>query len=114
MRFGREGSFPTDTSYVITEDHYFDYPFYNEIPITIRREFQQRRFLFLGYSLSDWNLRMMFRRIWKDQKLEKESWTVNFHDDPVQRLFWEKCKVHYIVAGLDDYIHDLSLKLHGA
>jgi hypothetical protein len=101
----------SEDSYVITEDHYFDYPFYSEIPITIRQEFQKRRFLFLGYSLRDWNLRMMFRRIWRDQKLEKESWTINDEENPVQRLFWEKRKVRYIVASLEDYVHDLTLKL---
>jgi hypothetical protein len=101
----------TEDSYVITEDHYFDYPFYTEIPITIRQEFQRRRFLYLGYSLSDWNLRMIFRRIWKEQKLDMDSWTINFEENPVQRLFWERRKVKYIVASLEDYIHDLTLKL---
>ncbi len=101
----------TEDSYVITEDHYFDYPFYDEIPISIREEFQRRRFLFLGYSLGDWNLRLIFRRIWKDQLLGKTAWTVNFKDDPVQRLFWEKRNVRYVVATLEDYTHDLGLKL---
>ncbi len=107
----RGGESSDDDSYVITEDHYFDYPFYSEIPIGIREEFQKRRFLFLGYSLSDWNLRMIFRRIWREQKLEMESWTVNFRDDPIERLFWEKRKVKYVVANLEDYVHDLTLSL---
>jgi hypothetical protein len=101
----------TEDSYVITEDHYFDYPFYSEIPITIRQGFQMRNFLFLGYSLSDWNLRMIFRRIWRDQKLERESWTVNDEENPVQRLFWERRNVRYIVANLEDYVQDLTSKL---
>lgn len=101
----------TDDSYVITEDHYFDYPSFKEFPVTIQQEFRKRRFLFLGYSLSDWNLRMIFRRIWGGQNLESESWSVNSREDPVQKLFWEKRNVRYEVANLDDYIHDLNLKL---
>ena len=31
-----------EDSYVITEDHYFDFPFYNEIPVNLREEFQKR------------------------------------------------------------------------
>jgi hypothetical protein len=100
-----------EDSYVITEEHYFDYPFYHEIPITLRQEFQKREFLFLGYSLSDWNLRMIFRRIWKDQLLDGWSWSINYRDDPLQKKFWERRKVRYIVADLADYVHDLEVKL---
>jgi hypothetical protein len=101
----------SEDSYVITTDHYSDYSSFSEIPITIRQEFQMRNFLFLGYSLSDWNLQMIFRRIWREQKLGRESWTINHEENPVQRLFWEKRNVRYIVASLEDYVHDLTLKL---
>jgi len=102
---------PEQDSYVITEDHYFDYPFYNEIPINLRQEFVNRRFLFLGYSLSDWNVRMIFRRISKEHVLSKTAWTVTNKHDPLQKMIWENRGVEYIVADLADYVHDLEIKL---
>jgi SIR2-like domain len=100
-----------DDSYVITEDDYIDYPSYDDIPKVLSQEFGQRRFLFLGYSLGDWNLRVIFRRIWKDQGLQKRSWSVSLSDDPIERLFWAKRNVEFLRADLQEYAGGLETML---
>ena len=59
---------PEGDSYVITEDHYIDYltrtDLANLVPATIAAVLRNRHFLFLGYSLRDWNLRVILHRIW--------------------------------------------------
>ena len=56
-----------DDSFVITEDHYIDYltrtDLANLVPITLAAKLRRSHFLFLGYSLRDWNLRVILHRI---------------------------------------------------
>ena len=60
---------------MITEDHYIDYLTKTDIGELLPAELlgQARReshFLFLGYSMRDWNLRVILHRIWGQQALE--------------------------------------------
>ena len=76
-------------SYVITEDHYIDYltrtDVTNLLPVPIPAKLKESHFLFLGYSLSDWNLRVILRRIWRNQKLSSKSWAVEVRCKPRTR-----------------------------
>jgi SIR2-like domain len=69
-----------DDSYVITEDDYIDYLSRNDVtkllPTTIAGKLRTSNILFLGYSMSDWNLRAIFRRIWEEEKHGWTSWAV--------------------------------------
>src|SRR6266496_3056587 len=55
-------------SYVITEDHYIDYltrtEIQNLVPVMLAMQLRRSHFLFLGYSMRDWNLRVILHRIW--------------------------------------------------
>ena len=61
-------------SYVITEDHYIDYLAHKDIaqqlPVQLLEKMSWSHFLFLGYSLRDWNLRVILHRIWGEQKFK--------------------------------------------
>ena len=63
-----------DDSYVITEDSYIDYLSGGDvgalIPIALSQRLTSNSLLFLGYSLSDWNLRVILNRIWGARKLD--------------------------------------------
>ena len=54
-------------SYVITEDDYIEFlarmTTQTAVPAHFIRHFQSRRFLFLGYSLRDWNFRVVLRNL---------------------------------------------------
>ena len=55
-------------SYVVTEDSYIDYlagrDVGEQIPFSLRERMASDSLLFLGYSMRDWNLRVILNRIW--------------------------------------------------
>ena len=57
-----------EDNYVITEDHYINY--LSEfgrgvVPIQILMKLRKSNYLFLGYTIADWRLRVFLKRIWK-------------------------------------------------
>ena len=99
-------------SYVITEDHYIDYMLNTEVtallPIPLPEKLKRSHYLFLGYGLKDWNLRVILRRIWKDSVLDWKSWAVKRDSDAIDEQFWKKRNVDIINADLQDYIAALG------
>ena len=67
-------------SYVVTEDSYIDYlagrDVGEQIPFSLRERMADSHYLFLGYSMHDWNLRVILNRIWGAQQLDLKSWAV--------------------------------------
>jgi SIR2-like domain len=74
-------------SYVITEDHYIDYLTRTDIrrliPKGLLAKLRASSILFLGYSMRDWNLRAIFRRIWQEERLGWKSWAIRRPLDPL-------------------------------
>jgi len=102
-------------SYVITEDHYIDYltrtDISNLVPVTAVAKIRRSHFLFLGYSLRDWNLRVILHRIWGGQALTYRSWAIQLDTHPVERESWGRRGVEILYASLDDYAEQLSAQL---
>jgi hypothetical protein len=100
-------------SYVVTEDHYIDYLTRTDIsillPATLAAKLRSgHHFLFLGYGLRDWNLRVILHRIWGDQKLSYKSWAIQLNPDELDREFWMKRNVVVFDVHLKEYIAALS------
>ncbi len=106
---------PEGDSYVITEDHYIDYltrtDLANLVPATIAAVLRNRHFLFLGYSLRDWNLRVILHRIWGAQKLKYKSWSVQLKPSSIECNFWQKRDVEILDVGVADYIAELQRRV---
>jgi SIR2-like domain len=102
-------------SYVITEDHYIDYltrtDLSNLVPVTLAARLRKSHFLFLGYSLFDWNLRVILYRIWGEQALTYRSWSVQLHPRPLELEFWRKRGVEIFDIPLDGYVETLAQHL---
>jgi hypothetical protein len=102
-------------SYVITEDHYIDYltrtDLSNLVPVTLAARLRKSHFLFLGYSLLDWNLRVILYRIWGEQALTYKSWSVQLNPRPLELEFWRKRGVEIFDTPLDDYVEALAAHL---
>jgi len=103
---------PDWDSYVITEDHYIDYLTRTEIsnlmPKPLVTALQKSHFLFLGYSLRDWNLRVILHRVWGEQKLSFKSWAVQLNSQLLDQGFWRKRDVEIFNIPLEEYITTLS------
>jgi hypothetical protein len=113
-------------SYVITEDNYIDYlsrtDFSGQIPITLRDVMSESHFLFLGYSMQDWNLRVILNRIWDQADLNVQSWAIQLpHPQPRQneievKLWADRARrsageVDLCQLPLKEYVDRLEKKL---
>ncbi|HEV8374535.1 MAG TPA: SIR2 family protein, partial [Actinomycetota bacterium] len=99
-------------SYVITEDHYIDYLARTDVsklvPVTLVEKLRRSHCLFLGYSLRDWNLRVILNRIWGEEELRSTSWAIQLNPDPVDEGLWRKRDVMILDLPLEDYIGSLK------
>lgn len=102
---------PDWDSYVITEDHYIDYLTHtdvsNLIPVTLAAKLRRSHFLFLGYGLRDWNLRVILHRIWGAQKLTYKSWAVQLTPQAIEQESWRKRDVDILDVALETYVENL-------
>jgi hypothetical protein len=110
-------------SFVITEDNYIDYlsqgDVGGQIPVTLRERMADSHFLFLGYSMRDWNLRVILNRIWGAQELDLKSWAVQREpEDPtakkIEETLWgARGDVDLLYVPLRDYVARLSAEVLG-
>ena len=102
-------------SFVITEDNYIDYlartDISNLIPASLRVHMEDSHFLFLGYGLRDWNLRVILHRLRGEDELFSKSWAVQLSPDSLEQEFWKERRVDILDAGLDDYVAELHRRL---
>ena len=105
----------TGDSYVITEDHYIDYLTRTDIaemlPVTLLTKLRGSSFLFLGYSLRDWNLRVILHRIWGRQTLSHKSWAIQLRPGEIDCELWRQRNVDILDVALDEYVAGLEAQL---
>jgi hypothetical protein len=98
-------------SYVVTEDDYIDCLTRTDIVDLLPRNIVDRmkhcHYLFLGYSLQDWNLRAMLHRIRRDQALRNPSWVVQPNPEELEEKAW----FHRNVDTLDITLEKFSTAL---
>jgi SIR2-like domain len=100
--------------YVITEDDYVDFlsrlAKNSAIPNIFAEPFQRRPFLFLGYGLADWNLRVVLSRIEREMRRPGDivSWAIEARPKPLERKLWVKRGVSvYDELTLDEFVAGL-------
>lgn len=114
----------SEDSYVITEDSYIDYFSGGDvgalIPISLSQRMTSNSLLFLGYSLRDWNLRVILNRLWGARKLQVKSWAVQREpSDPsqlkIEQALWDQREnVELVFCELSEYVRELEAKLVAA
>src|SRR5215213_3091743 len=98
--------------YVIAEDDYIDFltrmTKNSAIPKIVQKDFSKRHFLFLGYSLRDWNFRVVLNRIKTDSKdySQYESWAIQHQPSPAERRFWARRGVSVYDIDLNEFIEN--------
>jgi hypothetical protein len=105
-------------SYVISEDDYIDYlartDLNNLIPPTLLERLQRAHFLFLGYSLRDWNLRVILHRIAASRIMPSKSWAIMRDPADLDKEFWGSRDVKIFDAPLEHYIEALDDRLRSS
>jgi hypothetical protein len=103
--------------YVITEDDYIEslgrMTKNKAIPAIFAEPFQTRGFLFLAYSLSDWNLRVVLSRIEKELLSKRQrrgimSWSIQYKVSPLEHLLWQKRGIDVYDMTIDDFVAGLE------
>jgi hypothetical protein len=101
-------------NYVITEDNYIDYlsrsPIETLIPFQILNKLRESHFLFLGYGMRDWSLRVILQRIWGGQRPDR-SWAIQRDPDALDREFWHESGVDLHSMQLAAYVQALGDEL---
>ncbi len=101
-------------SYVITEDDYIEFltrmtnQSASTIPSFVIKHMSQRHLLFLGYSLRDWNLRVLLNRIDLLSRRSVSSWAVQYNPSHLEKRFWDKRNVTTFNMRVDEFVDALQ------
>jgi DNA-binding SARP family transcriptional activator len=99
-------------SFVVTEDDYIEYLAQSDVsasvPVGLAARLQRSHFLFLGYTMADWNLRVVLKRLWGDNPLTWRSWAVQPSAKVLEREFWRRLDVDVLEVPLDRYVEVLG------
>ena len=105
-------------SFVITEDDYIDYLGHSEltavVPVSLAAKLRRSHFLFLGYEMADWNLRLILNRMWGQQPISYRSWAVQRSPSPLAQAFWRRYDVTPVDVEPEAYVRLLERRLEAA
>jgi DNA-binding SARP family transcriptional activator len=105
-------------SFVITEDDYIDYLGRSEltavVPVSLAARLRRSHFLFLGYEMADWNLRLILNRIWGERPVAYRSWSVQRAPSPLAQAFWRRFDVSALDVDPQAYVELLERRLAAA
>jgi len=97
------GTFDDDASLVLTETSYFDrLEFESPIDIKLRADILGKTLLFMGYSLSDINVRYMLYKLHKMKlqmrrdTLEPSGFLTTFGSNEIQRTLFDKWNIEIV------------------
>lgn len=108
-------------SYVVTEDDYVEFlsrmAGQSAVPSQFVRHFRARHFLFLGYGLRDWNLRVLLRSMamppprdqdapsTPEESVEErvKSWAIQFKPSTIERELWGARDVRIFDEAIDEF-----------
>jgi DNA-binding SARP family transcriptional activator len=105
-------------SFVITEDDYIDYLGRSEltavVPVALAAKLRRSHFLFLGYEMADWNLRLILNRVWGDRPVAYRSWAVQRSPSPLAQAFWRRYDVTPLDVEPEAYVELLERRLESS
>ena len=100
-------------SFVVTEDDYIDYlpslDLAAAVPVALAAHLRRSHFLFLGYGMRDWNLRVVLHRLWGGPTVNYRSWAIAERAGPAERAFWRARDIELQEADLEAYVSALAL-----
>jgi DNA-binding SARP family transcriptional activator len=102
-------------SFVVSEDDHIDYLAQAEIssliPVTLVARLRRSHFLFLGYPLRDWGLRVFLHRVFGREKVNYRSWAVEPAPDQVERELWRQRGIDIFDVALGAYLEEFGARL---
>jgi DNA-binding SARP family transcriptional activator len=110
---GLEGADALDREgFVVTEDDYIRYLTRGDvggaIPVGLAARLRRSHFLFLGYGVREWGLRLVLDRMCGGESLAYRSWAVLPALRPLDRQLWRSRDVDLLEQPLDEYVDALA------
>ena len=123
-------------NYVITEDDYVDFlsrmTGQTAVPALFMKTFRDRHFLFLGYGLRDWNLRVVLRNlrailpgaanpaiakdheeqeaVTEEEEAALRSWAIQFQPSVLEVELWNARRVKIYDVDINEFVRRLREK----
>jgi len=99
-------------SFVVTEDDHLDYlrraDVAGALPVGLAATLRRSHFLFLGYAVRDWTLRLVLGRVCAETPLAYRSWAVMPEPGPTEAELWRAIGVDLLRAQLEPYLDALA------
>jgi hypothetical protein len=100
--------------FMITEEHYLDFLGRPKglIPSMLSTIMRSSSFLFLGYGLRDWNIRLMLRKLMKTRGSERvKSWAVVKSASLAEKRLWGHHDITIFEVDLNVFARELKARL---
>jgi DNA-binding SARP family transcriptional activator len=110
-------------SFAVSEDDHIEYLAQAEVagavPVTLAAKLRRSHFVFLGYPLREWSLRVFLHRVWGRERVSYRSWAVVPGADRLERELWRQRGIDVFDVPLDEYLDAFRRRLaeesaHGA
>ena len=102
-------------SFVVSEDDHIDYLVQAELtallPVTLAARLRRSHFLFLGYPLHEWCLRVFLHRVWGREKVSYRSWAIAPAANAIGRQLWREHGVDVLDMPLEEYLAGLTSRV---
>ena len=102
-------------SFVVSEDDYIDYLAQSDlaslIPVGLAARLRRSHFLFLGYPLRNWYVRVFLHRLWGRESPIYRSWAVEPSLDPLDLEPWRNLGIDVFEVALEDYLAELQRRI---
>jgi tetratricopeptide (TPR) repeat protein len=101
-------------SFAVTEDDFIHYgDVAGRLPVALAARLRRSHLLLLGYTLSDWTLRVVLERLSGEEPLGYRSWSVHAGPEPLEREFWRRRNVEVIDMAPAAYLSELESVVSG-
>jgi hypothetical protein len=95
-------------SFVVTEDDHLDYlrraDVADRLPVGLAAVLRRSHFLFVGYAVRDWCLRLVLGRICTETPLAYRSWAVSPDPAPTEAALWRQVGAELVGVGVEPYV----------
>jgi hypothetical protein len=105
---------PKRDCYLITEEDYVDFLGRDKghyVPLYVEAMMRNKDFLFLGYSLRDWNVRVILRKLLKGTATARRCWAIVSGKSQVEQQVWAKQNLNIHSENLKVFAEQLNTEL---
>jgi DNA-binding SARP family transcriptional activator len=102
-------------SFVVSEDDHIDHLAQAEIsvvvPVAVAARLRRSHFLFLGYPLQAWSLRVFLHRVWGRERVGYRSWAVGHALTTLEQELWRERGIESFDLRLEEYLDALEQRI---